>query len=163
MGWARAQLGRTAEGVSLIRQALAGLVERGARVGITDVLTRLAESQDLDGATDDALSTIEDALNENPKELIFRPNTIKCRGDLRLKLGQTELAEADFREAIAMAQRMGAKAWELRAAISLARILQARRDPDAARDLLAPLYHWFTEGFGTADLKDAKSLLDELG
>ena len=57
---------------------------------------------------------------------------------------------------------MRAKAWELRAATGLARMLQARSDRAAARDLLAPVYNWFTEGFDTADLKDAKTLLDEL-
>jgi len=62
-----------------------------------------------------------------------------------------------------MAQTMKAKAWELRAAISLARLLQARGDPAAARNLLAPLYRWFIEGLDTPDLKDTKSLLDELG
>ena len=162
IGWARAQLGSTGEGVSLIRQALAGLADRGARVGNTDVLTRLAEAQALDGAIREALDTIEAALEANPEELAFRPNTLRYRGELRLKLGQSELAEADFRDAIAMAQRMSAKAWELPAAISLARIFQTRRNPDAARNLLAPIYGWFTEGFDTPVLRDAKALLDEL-
>jgi hypothetical protein len=163
LGWARAQLGNAGEGVSLIRQALAALLEAGTRVGITDVLTRLAEAQAQGGATADALRTIEDALQANPEELVFRPNSMICRGELRLRLGQTALAETDFRDAIAMARTMSAKAWELRAATSLARLLQARSDPVAARDLLAPLYDWFTEGLGSADLKDAKSLLDSAG
>jgi tetratricopeptide (TPR) repeat protein len=162
MGWARAQLGRASEGVSLIRQALAGMVAARARVGITDVFTRLAEAQALEGATVEALNTIERALQANPDELIFRPNTLSCRGALRLALGRTELAESDFRAAIATAQEMNAKAWELRAAMRLARILLARRDCAAARHLLAPLYDWFTEGLGTADLQDARSLLAEL-
>jgi hypothetical protein len=67
----------------LIRQALAGLAEKGARVGNTDVLTRLAEAQALDGATNEALDTIEVALKTNPEELVFRPNTLKYRGELR--------------------------------------------------------------------------------
>lgn len=163
MGWAWAQLGRASEGVSLIRQALAGMVAARARVGITDVLTRLAEAEAIEGATVAALSTIERALQANPEELIFRPNTLSCRGALRLAVGQTELAESDFRAAIAMAQEMTAKAWELRAAMPLARILLARRDCAAARDLLAPLYGWFTEGLDIADLQDASSLLAELG
>jgi hypothetical protein len=72
---------------------------------------------------------------------------LTCRGDLRLKLGHTELANDDFREAIVLAQKMSAKTLELRAATSLARTLQARSDLVAARDLLSPLYSWFTEGF----------------
>src|SRR6516165_4585982 len=113
IGWARAQLGRTSEGVSLIRQALAGLAERGARVGNTDVLTRLAEAQALDGATHEALDTMELALKENPEELVFRPDAIRRRGTLRLKVGQNEAAEADFRDAITMARKISAKTWEL--------------------------------------------------
>ena len=75
---------------------------------------------------------------------------------------QTEGAEADFRDSIALAQKQGAKAWELRSAMSLAQMLKKRGDRTVAHDLLAPVYGWFTEGFDTADLKDAKALLDEL-
>ena len=163
LGWARAQLGRAGEGATLIRQGIAGLAEIGSRLFITDHLTRLAEAQALDGKIDDALITIEEALQANPEELFYRPNALICRGELRLKLGQTGLAEADFREAIALAQKMQAKAWELRATMSLARLLASQGNRDKARTMLADIYNWFTEGFDTADLKDAKSLLDELG
>ena len=87
---------------------------------------------------------------------------LRLRGELRLKKGQTELAEADFRDAIVLAQKMGAKAWELRATMSLARLLAKQGRRDEARTMLAEIYGWFTEGFDTADLKDAKALLDEL-
>jgi tetratricopeptide (TPR) repeat protein len=135
IGWARAQLGCTAEGVSLIRQALAGFEKSGARVGNTDVLTRLAEAQVLDGATDQALDTMELALKENAEELVFRPDTLRCRGTLRLKLGQSELAEADFLDAITMAQRMSAKAWEVRAAMSMARLWRDQGKSRQARSI----------------------------
>src|SRR5215472_269264 len=161
LGWARAQLGNPGEGISLIRRNLLGYVETGSRVTISDILTRLSEAQASDGAID-ALGTLEDALHANPEELVFQPNILTRRGELRLKLGESELAEADFREAIALAQKMGAKALELRAATGFARMLQARGDRAGARDLLVPVYNWFTEGFDTADLKDAKALLDEL-
>jgi predicted ATPase len=72
------------------------------------------------------------------------------------------MAEADFREAIELAQVMSAKAWELRTAMSLARLLDNTGRSDEARMMLADIYNWFTEGFDTADLKDAKALLDEL-
>ena len=162
MGLARAQLGSAGEGVSLIRQGLAGLAEAGARIGITDFLTRLAEAQALDGMLDDALVTIEEALQANPEERVFRPNILTVRGELRLKRGKTELAEADFREAIVLAQKMSAKAYELRATMSLARLLAKQGRRNEARTMLADIYNWFTEGFDTADLKDAKALLDEL-
>ena len=71
-------------------------------------------------------------------------------------------AEDSFGQAIASAQQMGAKSWELRTATSLARLWRDRGKRGDARDLLAPIYEWFTEGFDTADLKDAKALLDEL-
>jgi class 3 adenylate cyclase/tetratricopeptide (TPR) repeat protein len=162
IGWARAQLGRTGEGISLIRQALAGLAEREARVGNTDVLIRLAEAQALDGATREALDTMELALEANPEEAVFRPNTLRCRGALRVKVGQNELAETDFLDAIALAQRMSAKAWELRAAMNLARLWRDQGRRQQARDLLAPVYSWFTQGFDVLDLKDSKALLDQL-
>jgi hypothetical protein len=119
---ARARVGRTGEGVSLIRQALVGFEEKGARVGNTDVLTRLTEAQALDGATREARDTMELALKANPEELVFRPNTLRYRGALRLKVGQIELAEADFRDAITMARRMSARTWELRTAMNMARL-----------------------------------------
>jgi predicted ATPase len=162
VGWARAQLGRTAEGVSLIRQALAGFEKSGARVGNTDVLTRLAEAQVLDGATNEALDTIELALKENAEELVFRPNTLRYRGKLRLKVGQSELAEADFVDAITVAQRMSAKAWELRATMSMARLWRDQGKRQQAHDLLAPVYGSFTEGFDTPVVQDARALLDQL-
>ena len=162
IGWARAQLGRTAEGVSLIRQALAGFEKSGARVGNTDVLTRLAEAQVLDGATNEALDTIDLALKENAEELVFRPNTLRYRGKLRLKVGQSELAEADFLDAITVAQRMSAKAWELRATMSMARLWRDQGKRQQAHDLLAPVYGSFTEGFDTPVVQDARALLDQL-
>jgi len=81
IGWARAQLGNASEGVSMIRQALASLMEGRTTVGITDVLTRLAEAEALDGAIDHALDTIEEALRSNPEELVFRPNVLTWRGN----------------------------------------------------------------------------------
>jgi predicted ATPase len=158
LGWAWAQLGRAREGVALMRQALA---EFGTRAFIIAPLTYLAEAQALDGKIDDALIIIEEALAPN-EEVVFQPYPLTYRGELRLKVGQTELAEADFRDAIALAQKMKAKAWELRATTSLARLLRDNGRRDEAHAMLAEIYNWFTEGFATADLKDAKPLLDEL-
>jgi tetratricopeptide (TPR) repeat protein len=162
VGWARAQLGSAHDGVSLLQKGLAVYAEIGARISITDYLARLANAQALAGTIDDALVTIEDALQANPEELVFQPHNLTRRGDLRLKIGQSEPAEADFREAIALAQKMQSKAWELRATISLARLLDQQGKRDEARNMLADIYNWFTEGFDTADLKDAKALLDQL-
>jgi hypothetical protein len=134
----------------------------GARVSLAGFLMCLAEAQIPDRRIDDALSTIEYALQVNPEDLAYQPQMLTCRGDLRLRLGHAELVKHDFREAIVLAQKMSEKTLELRAATSLARMLQARGDLVAVRDLLSPVYNWFTEGFDTADLKDAKALLAEL-
>jgi predicted ATPase len=161
-GWARAQMGSAREGVALIREGLTGFTQSGERIAISDFLMHLAEAQALDGKIDDALSTIEEALQANPDEVVYRPNILICRGELRRTRGQSEMAETDFREAIVLARKMSAKAWELRAAIPLARLLHGTGRHDEARAMLAEIYNWFTEGFDTADLKDAKALLEQL-
>jgi predicted ATPase len=86
------------------------------------------------------------------------------KGQLLQRQGHSEAAEELYRNALSIAQEQGAKLWELRAAVSLARLCcdQGRRRAEA-RDLLAPVYGWFTEGFNTPDLKEAKALLEELG
>jgi len=166
LGQARAQLGRTTEGIALIRQGLAGLLEIGMRLTVPYITASLAEAQEREGAITDALGTVEQGLQANPRELLFyRPEALRLRGELRRKTGQPELAEADFRESIesiALAQKMSTKAWELRATTSLARLLPLQGRRDEARTMLAEIYGWFTAGFDTADLKDAKSMLDQL-
>jgi class 3 adenylate cyclase len=161
-GWARAQGGKTGEGVALIREGLSGFTGSGTGLGITNYLTYLAEAQALNGQSDDAFSTIEEALQANPEEIVFRPHTLTCRGELRLRRGYKQAGEADFREAIALAAKMRAKAWELRATIPLARLLCDTGRRGEARAMLAEIYNWFTEGFDTVDLKEASALLDEL-
>ncbi len=162
LGRARGELGRTAEGVDLHHQSVASATESGARIGLVSTLTWLAWVQMLDGAIVAAIGTIEDALKANPEELWYLPETYRVRGELRLEQGNRHLAEADFREAIALAQKMGAKAWELRAATSLARLLRDTNCRNEARTTLAEIYNSFTEGFDTADLIDAKTLLEKL-
>ena len=162
LGQARAHLGRAAEGIGLIRRGIAGMVEIGSRSGVSRVTAALAEAQEREGAMVEALETVEQALQANPDELIYRPETLRLRGELRIKQGQTELAETDFREAISLARNMRARGWELRATTSLARLLAKQCRRDEARSMLSEIYGWFTEGFDTADLKDAKALLDEL-
>jgi len=131
-------------------------------VGISDLLTLLAEAQAHGGLIEDALNTLEEALQTNPEEIVFRSNILGCRGELRRQLGQTEVAELDLREAIMLAQRMSAKALELRATSSLARLLVEQGKSDEARAILGEIYGFFTEGLETAGLKNAKALLDGL-
>jgi tetratricopeptide (TPR) repeat protein len=162
LGHVRARLGRAAEGVALINKGLKGFAEVGTRLGLTREETNLGDAQGLSGVLGDALETIEEALALNPEELAYRSETLRIRGALRLNQGHIELAEADFYEGIALARSMSAKAWELRAIMSLARLLCDTSRRDEARMMLSDIYNWFTEGFDTADLIDAKALLDGL-
>jgi predicted ATPase len=85
------------------------------------------------------------------------------KGRLPLRRGHPEAAEELFRKALSIAAEQEAKLWELRASVSLTRLYREQGRRAEARGLLAPVYAWFTEGFGTPDLKEAKALLDELG
>ena len=117
----------------------------------------------MSGAIGDALETIEQVLQPNrPDANIVRPEAFRLRGELQTKQERLEAAAADFRTALTLARSMGAKAWELRTASSLARLLDKQGRRDEARTMLAEIYTWFTEGFDTADLKEAKALLAEL-
>jgi predicted ATPase len=89
---------------------------------------------------------------------------LRLQGELQLQLARPNVsqAEACFQQALAVARRQQAKSLELRAALSLARLWQSQGKRQEANDLLAPVYGWFTEGFDTADLRDAKTLLEEL-
>ena len=158
----RAQLGSGADGIALMRQGIDALLHMQSLAIVPTLMANLAAAQLGAGAISDALETVEQALNINPEEGIGRPEALRIRGKLRLKQGQPELAESDFREAIALAQKMGAKAWELRTTMSLARLLDRHGRRDEARTTLAEIHNWFTEGFDMPDLKDAKALLDKL-
>ena len=160
--WAQAQLGHPDEGASLIRETLTTYRAIGSVFLVPVFLTWLAEAQALGGAPAESLRTLDEALTLNPDERFWRPETLRVRGDIRRKQGAEELAEADFRDAIALAREMSAKTWELRAATSLARLWRDQGKSAEARELLAPVYDWFTEGFETADLREARVLLDKL-
>jgi tetratricopeptide (TPR) repeat protein len=162
LGLAEAALGNSREGMSLINLGLGGLNESGAVVAMTLYLSWFAEAQGLSGDVAGALLTVARALEVNPEELAWRPDAFRIRGGLQLASGNTDAAEADFRRAITLAKQIAAKALELRASMSLARILRKRGDFAEARELIAPLFASFTEGFDTADLKEAKALCEAL-
>jgi tetratricopeptide (TPR) repeat protein len=163
LGGVRAQLSGDGESIAVIRQGIDALVQMGNRAAVPGQMMSLAAAQLRAGAIGDSLETVEQALNFNPGEASGRPEILRIRGELRLKQGDLQLAEADFRDSIAMARGMGAKAWELRTTMSLARLLASEGSRDDARVMLAEIYNWFTEGFDTPDLKDAQALLEELG
>jgi hypothetical protein len=138
--WAQAQLGHPDEGATLIRETLTSYRASGSLFLVPVFVTWLAEAQALGGAPADGLRTLDEALTVNPDERFWRPETLRLRGDIRRQQGKEELAEADFRDAIALAREMSAKSWELRAATSLARLWRDQGKRAEARDLLAPVY-----------------------
>lgn len=104
------------------------------------------------GKISEAIGSVEQAINVDPPQPHFRPENLWHRGELRLKQGDIKLAETDFRESLALAQKMRAKLWELHSTMSLARLLASQDRGDEARSMLTEIYNWFTEGFDTADL-----------
>jgi len=111
-----------------------------------------------------ALTQLDDALqiSERTGERWYAVELNRHKDQLLLRQGRSDAAEERYRKALSIAEEQGAKLWELRATVSLARLRRDQGRHAEARDLLAPVYGWFTEGFDTPDLKDAKALLDEL-
>ena len=165
--YARAQAGELDGAIERIKDAIAELNTAEFHLVRSHNLCRLAETQVLVNALKDAFDSIELALATNPDELIYRPLLFRVRGELRLRRDSTgkselELAERDFREAIALAQTMSTKSLELRATSCLARLLRDTGRREEALTLLNTIYAWFVEGFDTPDLLEAKALLEQL-
>jgi predicted ATPase len=118
------------------------------------------------GQFDDAWRCIGEAMTavETTKEKLFEAEIHRTAAEIALMSPEPDpkKAEAYFERALAVARGQQAKSWELRAAMNLARLWRDQGKRDEARALLAPVYAWFTEGFDTLDLKEAKALLDEL-
>ena len=125
----------------------------------------LAAACEIAGQVEEGLTLLDDALQivEKTGERWFAAELNRQKGRLLLRRGRTEAVEELYRKALSIAEEQEAKLWELRAAASLARLWADQDRRSEARDLLAPVYGWFTEGFDTPDLKEAKALLDELG
>jgi predicted ATPase len=127
-------------------------------------LTLLANACRTAGQCQAALAHLAEArgLAEEKEVRYFQAETLRLTGDVLLATGDVAAAEAAYREALALAQQQSAKLWELRTAMSLAQLWRDQGKRLEARDLLAPVYGWFTEGFATPVLQDAKALLEEL-
>jgi predicted ATPase len=130
------------------------------------VLTALAEAHGRAGQAEEGLALIAEAQEFVAKtgERVWEAAVHRIKGELLLARSPSDPAQAEacFREALDVARQQSAKSLELRAATSLARLWQRQGKRDEARDLLQPVYDWFTEGFDTKDLKDAKALLEGL-
>jgi len=156
--------GRYAEGIARLHDGLRVAAATGTRLARGLFLGYLAEAQLVAGVVADGLATIEDALAAVPDEQMHLPELLRLRGELRAAAGANAAAvEESYREAMALARRLGAKMQELRATSSLGRFLRTHGRAAEARELLAPIYASFTEGFDTRDLIEAKALLEELG
>jgi class 3 adenylate cyclase/predicted ATPase len=152
--------------VDTITSGIAAWRSTGATVHVPLHLSNLAKAYAELGQFDDARRCIGEAMTaiETTKETLFEADIHRTAGEIALLSPEPDAAKAEacFERALAVARAQQAKSWELRAATSLARLWRDQGKRDQARDLLAPVYGWFTEGFDTRDLKQAKLLLDEL-
>ncbi len=152
--------------IEAFRSALAELRRMGALAGLGMWHVLFAQCLEKRGNTDEALKALEAAVVhfECTGDVTWEPEVHRLMGDLLLRRNPSapDRAEVSYRRAIERARSQEAKSWELRAATSLARLWRGQGKPAEARALLAPVYSWFTEGFDTLDLKEAKTLLVEL-
>jgi predicted ATPase len=164
-GWAFVGTGRASEAVELIATPLAAYQSTGSTAMTPATLSLLARSYADLGQLDDAWRTVYEAetVIERTKETWFEAFAHRIAGEIALNSARPDaaIAEAYFEHALAVARQQQAKSWELRAAMSMARLWRDQGKPQQARELLAPIYGWFTEGFDTCDLREAKALLEE--
>jgi predicted ATPase len=163
-GWVKVEDGDVAEGISLLRSGSAAFRATGSGVFMPYHIALLSRAYEITGQVEAALPLLDDALQivETIGERWFAAELHRRKGQLLLRQGYSDAAEELYRKALSIAREQEAKLWELRAAASLARLRRDQGRRAEARDLLAPVYGWFTEGFDTPDLKEAKALLDTL-
>jgi predicted ATPase len=171
-GWALVMQGQGEEGIPQMEQGLAAFQHLNLEAYRPYYLALLAEAYGKVGQAEKGLNAVAKglALADKTEEHCDEPELFRLKGELTLQRSavrdsQSEAqqeAEACFHKAVEIARRQQAKSWELRAVMSLSRLRQHQGRRDEARSILAEIYGWFTEGFDTADVKDAKALLDEL-
>jgi class 3 adenylate cyclase/predicted ATPase len=163
-GWSKVISGDVAEGIPLLRNGSSAWSATGADTRISFHIALLAKACEIAGQVEKALSLLNDALEiaERIGERWLTAELYRHQGQLLLRQSRRETAEEFYRKALALAEEQNAKLWELRAAAALARLRRDQGRRSEAHDVVAPVYGWFTEGFDTPDLRDAKALLDEL-
>jgi predicted ATPase len=158
--------GEAAEAIRIIPSALSASRSTGARYLVPLFLTDLAWAYAELGRCDEASRCIDEVITtlETTKERWFEAEASRVAGEITLRLPMADAAKAQnfFKRALTVAREQQAKSWELRAAMSMARFWRDQGKQQQARELLAPVYGWFTEGFDTVDLREAKALLDVL-
>jgi class 3 adenylate cyclase/tetratricopeptide (TPR) repeat protein len=158
-GWVKVKNGDLAAGISLL---LSGMSAYRATEPAGATHYFLAKAYEISGKVEEAIMQLDDALQIVEGNGVLAAELYRHKGQLLLRQGSSEAAEELFHNALRIAREQEAKLWELRTAVSLARLRRHQGRRAEGRELLAPVYGWFTEGFGTPDLKDAKALLDEL-
>jgi predicted ATPase len=163
-GWVKVKNGDVAEGLSLLRSGATAFRATGSVFWLPFFIALLASAFAIAGQFEEAVTLLDDVLHivERTGERWFAAELNRHKGRLLLRQGHSEAAEELYRTALNIAREQEAKLWELRAVASLARLSRDQGRRAEARDLLAPVYGWFSEGFDTPDLKEAKALLDEL-
>jgi predicted ATPase len=166
LGWAMVERGEGQAGIARIEAGIKAWQTTGAKVLMPMWHTLLAESYGKIGQIDEGLTVVVEALLdvENTGERYYEAELHRLKGEFLLQRSSDNQREAEtcFDQAMRVSRSQQAKAWELRTATSLARLWQRQGKRDEARQVLAEVYHWFTEGFDTIDLKEAKALLEEL-
>jgi len=163
-GWGLVTLGEAREGLVLLKRGLTAVRATGAVASTPRQYMWLAEAYAVLGQPLEGLDHLAQAAEiiETKEERALEAEVHRLRGNLLRATGDRSAAEQSYHWALAIAKRQSAKLWELRAAVSLARLWQDEGKRAEARELLAPIHDWFTEGFDTPALQDAKALLDEL-
>ena len=164
LGWARIMNGDVTAGISLLRSGSTAYRAAGAEAYTPHHLALLAKACEIGGQIEESLTLLDDASQvvERTGVRWLASELSRHKGRLLHQQGCAEAAEELYRRALNIAIDQEAKLWELRAGVSLARLWGDQDRRAEARDLLAPVYGWFTEGFDTPDLKEAKTLLNEL-
>ena len=165
-GWALAHQGQAQEGIEQLHQGIIAYCATGAELFRSYWLALLAEAQGIIGEPEAGLTVLTEALTVVDKTSVrwYEAELHRLKGTLLLQQSSDNHPEAEhcFQHALEIARTQQAKSFELRTATSLSRLWQQQGKHQAAHDLLASVYNWFTEGFDTADLKDAQALLDEI-
>jgi predicted ATPase len=168
-GWALTEQGEAPEGIGQIHQGMTAFRATGQELFRPYSLALLAEACGKSGRAEDGLRVLDEALAlaQARREIFWEPEMYRLKGELLLKVDDARrmvasAPETCFQQAIETARRRQARSLELRATTSLARLWQRQGKRSAARELLTPIYDWFTEGFDTAELQEARTLLDEL-
>jgi predicted ATPase len=163
-GWAVAHQNKVEEGVAYIQTGLAARRALGPTAALPWFLALLGEAYGSAGKFGEGLRALDEALwwVQHNEEHLYEAEVYRLTGELLLGQSASDAAKAEdcFQQALAIAARQRAKSWQLRATISLGRLWRQQGEKRNARELLEPVYGWFVEGFDTADLQDAKALLD---